>query len=64
MVDDGKLMEGSTGLHAKRVVYGVAIYVGAGFIACEFAFFFACRPFTGYWAVPPSNRLFPHGLRK
>ncbi|KAF8539329.1 hypothetical protein BDD12DRAFT_838732 [Trichophaea hybrida] len=45
----------TTGLHAKRVVKGVAIYVGCGFIACELTFFFACRPFSGYWAVPPPD---------
>jgi len=26
-----------------------------GWIAVEIAFFTACRPFKGYWAVPPPN---------
>jgi hypothetical protein len=48
------------GLHARRAVKGLAYYVAAGFVACELTFFFACRPFRGYWAVPPPNRtLFP-----
>ena len=34
-------------------------YVAAGFLACETAFFTGCHPFSGYWAVPPPNRIPP-----
>lgn len=33
----------------------VAIYVAIGWVAVQVAFFTACRPFSGYWAVPVSN---------
>ncbi|KAA8893055.1 hypothetical protein FN846DRAFT_577565 [Sphaerosporella brunnea] len=45
----------TSGLHARRAVKALAIYVVMGFIACELTFFFACRPFKGYWAVPPPD---------
>jgi len=47
------------GLHASRVVQAFAYYVAMGFVACELTFFLACRPFTGYWAVPPPDRKIP-----
>lgn len=33
----------------------VAIYVAVGWVAVQIAFFTACTPFSGYWAVPVSN---------
>lgn len=33
----------------------VAVWVVLGWVAVQIAFFTACRPFTGYWAVPPPN---------
>lgn len=30
-------------------------YVATGWTATEIAFFTACRPFNGYWAVPPPD---------
>ncbi|KAF3001884.1 hypothetical protein E8E13_005710 [Curvularia kusanoi] len=30
----------------------VAVYVAIGYVAVQIAFFTACRPFKGYWAVP------------
>ncbi len=43
------------GLRQQRTVMGIAVYVALGWVGTEFAFFFACRPFNGYWAVPPPN---------
>ncbi|KAH4807747.1 hypothetical protein HBH61_127350 [Parastagonospora nodorum] len=40
--------------HIKWIRF-VAAYVALGWIAVEIAFFTACRPFNGYWAVPPPN---------
>jgi hypothetical protein len=40
--------------HIKWIRF-VAAYVVVGWIAVEIAFFTACRPFNGYWAVPPPN---------
>lgn len=45
----------TNGLFQQRVVMGVAIAVACGWLATEIAFFTACRPFDGYWAVPPPN---------
>ena len=39
----------------QKLVFYLAIYVACGWIATEVAFFTACRPFTGYWAMPPPN---------
>lgn len=33
----------------------LAGYICCGYIGSELAFFLACRPFYGYWAVPPPN---------
>jgi hypothetical protein len=41
------------GLHTNRLVYYLAAYVAIGWVATEIAFFTACRPFSGYWAMPP-----------
>jgi hypothetical protein len=43
------------GLRQQKVVKGIAIYVACGWVGTELAFFFACRPFSGYWAVPPPD---------
>lgn len=43
------------GLKAQNLVKYLAMYVLAGWVATEIAFFTACRPFSGYWAVPPPN---------
>jgi hypothetical protein len=37
------------------MVFYLAIYVAIGWISTEIAFFTACRPFAGYWAMPPPN---------
>jgi hypothetical protein len=37
------------------MVFYLAIYVAIGWCATEIAFFTACRPFHGYWAMPPPN---------
>jgi hypothetical protein len=33
----------------------LAVYVCVGYAATQIAFFAACTPFRGYWAVPPPN---------
>ncbi|CAO2656833.1 Nn.00g056360.m01.CDS01 [Neocucurbitaria sp. VM-36] len=33
----------------------VAAYVIVGWVAVQIAFFTACRPFVGYWGMPPPN---------
>ncbi|ORY04034.1 hypothetical protein BCR34DRAFT_617622 [Clohesyomyces aquaticus] len=33
----------------------LAIYVGVGWVAVETAFFTTCRPFKGYWGMPPPD---------
>lgn len=43
------------GLRQQKMVKAIAVYVGCGWVGTELAFFFACRPFKGYWAVPPPN---------
>lgn len=43
------------GLRQQNMVKAIAIYVACGWVGTELAFFFACRPFNGYWAVPPPN---------
>jgi hypothetical protein len=40
--------------HMKLVKY-LAIYVAIGWVSVEIAFFTACRPFKGYWGMPPPN---------
>jgi hypothetical protein len=45
----------TTGTSLNKAVRYVAIYVGIGWFATETAFFTACRPFSGYWAVPPPD---------
>jgi hypothetical protein len=43
------------GLMAQQLVKYLAIYVAIGWCASEIAFFTACRPFNGYWAMPPPD---------
>ncbi len=43
------------GLRQQRTVKAIAVYVALGWVGTELAFFLACRPFNGYWAVPPPN---------
>ncbi|KAG8623519.1 hypothetical protein KVT40_008495 [Elsinoe batatas] len=43
------------GLTKQKMVKYVAIAVAIGWVCTEIAFFTACRPFYGYWAVPPPN---------
>jgi hypothetical protein len=48
----------TSGLKQRAVVIYLALYVACCWLATELAFFIACRPFYGYWAVPPPNREF------
>ncbi|KAI3393434.1 hypothetical protein diail_4270 [Diaporthe ilicicola] len=43
------------GLRDQRMVRWLAAYVFVGWFATEIAFFTACRPFEGYWGVPPPD---------
>ncbi|KAH6673141.1 hypothetical protein B0J14DRAFT_654871 [Halenospora varia] len=43
------------GLAIQRMVFYLSIYTFAGWVATEIAFFTACTPFSGYWAMPPPN---------
>lgn len=43
------------GLRDSRLVRWLAVYVGVGWFATEVAFFTACLPFSGYWALPPPD---------
>ncbi|KAH7346864.1 hypothetical protein BKA65DRAFT_285935 [Rhexocercosporidium sp. MPI-PUGE-AT-0058] len=43
------------GLQVQRLVLYLSIYVSLCWLATEIAFFTACTPFSGYWAMPPPN---------
>lgn len=43
------------GLTAQKWVRVLAVYVFVGWAGTEVAFFTACRPFEGYWAMPPPS---------
>ncbi|KAI0121364.1 hypothetical protein BJ170DRAFT_143117 [Xylariales sp. AK1849] len=43
------------GLQQQKVVRYLAVYVGCGWLASEITFFTACRPFQGYWGMPPPD---------
>lgn len=43
------------GLNEMKMVYWLAVYVAAGWTATEITFFTACRPFKGYWGMPPPD---------
>lgn len=45
----------TSGTTQQSAVRYLAIYVVVGWISTEIAFFTACRPFKGYWAVPPPD---------
>lgn len=45
----------TSGLHQRKIVKGIAIYTACGWVGTELAFFFVCRPFSDYWAVPPHD---------
>jgi hypothetical protein len=47
-----RMTRGTTHIKWIRLV---AIWVMAGWVAVQIAFFTACRPFNGYWAVPPPD---------
>lgn len=47
-----RMTSGTT--HVKWIKI-VAVYVVVGWVAVQIAFFTACTPFSGYWAVPVSN---------
>ncbi|KAH7060499.1 hypothetical protein B0J12DRAFT_335863 [Macrophomina phaseolina] len=42
----------TTGVAQHRLVKMLFVYVAIGWISTQIAFFTACRPFRGYWAVP------------
>ncbi|KAH8647156.1 hypothetical protein BX600DRAFT_369906, partial [Xylariales sp. PMI_506] len=43
------------GLQQQKFLRYLAIYVACGWLASEIAFFTACRPFEGYWGMPPPD---------
>ncbi|ORY58573.1 uncharacterized protein BCR38DRAFT_400370 [Pseudomassariella vexata] len=43
------------GLNQLQAVHYLAIYVACGWLASEITFFTACRPFEGYWGMPPPD---------
>lgn len=40
---------------ARGQVRWLTVYVAGGYFATQLAFFTACRPFEGYWALPPPD---------
>ncbi|CAE7001827.1 hypothetical protein PTTW11_01300 [Pyrenophora teres f. teres] len=44
-----------TGTSNMKWIKLITIWTISGWIAAEIAFFTACRPFKGYWAVPPPD---------
>jgi len=45
----------TVGTRPQQSVKYLAIYVAIGWTATQIAFFTTCRPFSGYWAVPPPD---------
>lgn len=43
------------GLTTQRLVRYLSCYVAVGWLASQIAFFAACRPFKGYWGMPPPD---------
>jgi len=39
----------------RRLVLYLSVYVACGWFATQITFFTTCRPFKGYWAMPPPN---------
>jgi hypothetical protein len=44
-----------TNVVQRRLLKGVAVWVGLAFIGDELALFLICRPVSQYWAVPAAN---------
>ncbi|KAL8675903.1 MAG: hypothetical protein Q9186_007517 [Xanthomendoza sp. 1 TL-2023] len=42
-------------LKQLKIVDAVSVYVVIGFIGVQITLFTSCRPFSGYWSVPPSS---------
>ncbi|CAG8981391.1 hypothetical protein HYALB_00009603 [Hymenoscyphus albidus] len=42
-------------LYRQRLVTCLSVYVLLGWLGTQIAFFTACRPFSGYWAMPPPS---------
>jgi hypothetical protein len=51
--------EKRTRLKQQIVIRAIGVYIIAGFIAVEMAWFLTCRPLSGYWALPVPMRLSP-----
>lgn len=47
-----RMTSGTTHVKWIRIV---GAWVIAGYVAVQIAFFTACRPFVGYWGMPPPN---------
>ncbi|KAI4916448.1 hypothetical protein J4E85_010103 [Alternaria conjuncta] len=47
-----RMLTGTTNMKWIKVA---ALWVVIGWFAVQITFFSACRPFVGYWAVPPPN---------
>lgn len=47
-----RMTSGTTHMKWLKIV---ATWVAIGWVSVEIAFFTACRPFSGYWAMPPPN---------
>lgn len=45
----------TVGTQHRRWINYLAIYVAIAWVAVEIAFFTACRPFKGYWGMPPPD---------
>ncbi|KAI6248186.1 hypothetical protein HI914_03123 [Erysiphe necator] len=43
------------GLQIRKMLVYLSVYVAVGWVSTQIAFFTACRPFAGYWAMPPPN---------
>ncbi|KAL8706247.1 MAG: hypothetical protein Q9201_000684 [Fulgogasparrea decipioides] len=43
------------GLKELKIVNVISIYILVGFVAVQIALFTNCRPFSGYWSVPPTS---------
>lgn len=44
-----------TGTTNMKWIKLITVWTVLGWVAVEIAFFTACRPFKGYWAVPPPD---------
>ncbi|KAH6878964.1 hypothetical protein BKA58DRAFT_409317 [Alternaria rosae] len=47
-----RMLSGTTNM---KWIKAAALWVVIGWFSVEITFFSACRPFVGYWAVPPPN---------